>query len=108
MPRGRPTKSVIRDNMIEIVGVLGKAYGYEIYKIYREIFPKVTLRVMYYHLRKGVDLGEFKKHKVIVETGDYSWGNSAEKILYTLGRNGKPKGDPRVREFLEKRRKQKK
>ena len=107
MPRGRPTKSIIRDNMVEIVGVLGKAYGYEIYKVYREIFPKVTLRVMYYHLAKGVNLGEFRKNKVIVESGEYSWGTSAEKIYYTLGKNAAPKGDARVKDFFEKRMKKK-
>ena len=102
MPRGRPVKSQIRQNMIEIMAVLGKAYGYEIYKTYKQIFPRVTLRVMYYHLKKGVDLGEFKQHKVVVEHGEFSWGSSVEKTLYTLGKNAKVTGDVRVKDFFQR------
>jgi len=105
MPRGRPINSQIRQNMIEILNFLGKAYGYEIYKIYKEIYPSVTLRVMYYHLKKGVELKEFKLVKVIKEEGEYSWGNSAEKIYYTIGENANPKIDNRVKEYLENKRK---
>lgn len=105
MPRGRPVKSQVRQNMIEIMAVLGKAYGYELYKAYKEIYPRVTLRVMYYHLKKGVDIGEFKQHKVIIEHGEFSWGSSVEKTIYTLGKNAKPKGEDRVKEFFEKKKK---
>jgi len=57
MKKGRPVKSEIRQNMVEILHFIPKAYGYELYKVYVAIFPKVTLRSIYYHLKKGVDLG---------------------------------------------------
>jgi len=48
--RGRPVKSEIRQNIVEILFYLKRAYGYDIYKVYIKIFPKVTLRSIYYHL----------------------------------------------------------
>jgi hypothetical protein len=56
---------------------------------------------MYYHLKKGVELGEFVKLRVEKDEGDYSWGPSAERIIYKLGSNAKPKGDTRVQEYLK-------
>ena len=44
MKKGRPVRSEIRQNIVEILHFIKKAYGYEIYKIYVAIFPKVTLR----------------------------------------------------------------
>lgn len=101
MPRGRPVKSVIRQNVVEILFHIKKAYGYDIYKSYVKIFPKVTLRSIYYHLRKGVSLGEFQILNIEREKGDYSWGAEAEKIYYGLGSNAKPVGNERVREYFE-------
>ncbi|MEK6951310.1 MAG: hypothetical protein AABX13_06325 [Nanoarchaeota archaeon] len=101
MKRGRPTKSVIRQNVIEILHHLQQGYGYEISKIYNAVFPKVTQRSIYYHLRKGVQLQEITLHKIEVEKGDFSWGNSVEKIYYGLGSNAKPIGNIQVKEFLE-------
>src|SRR3989338_4197648 len=101
MPRkGRPTQSQIRQNMVEILYYQKKAYGYEIYKTYVRIFPKVTLRVIYYHLKKGVALGEFLIHKIELEKGDYSWGGEAEKIYYTLGPQAKPTGNAQITEYF--------
>ena len=102
MPRGRPVRSTIRQNIIEILYFLGKAYGYDIYKVYKAVFPKVTLRSIYYHLRKGVSLGEFKIEKIEQEKGDYSWGETAEKIYYSLGDNAKPTGNEKVKEYIDK------
>jgi hypothetical protein len=76
--------------MVDMLGYMGKAYGYEIYKHYREIFPTCTLRLIYYHLRKGVTLGEFAKDEVRTEKGNYSWGGSSEQHVYSLGRNASP------------------
>jgi hypothetical protein len=104
MPRGRPVKSQIRQNIVEILYFLGKAYGYDIYKIYKAVYPKVTLRSIYYHLRKGVQLGEFKVEKIEREKGDYSWGGEAEKIYYALGPNAKPSVDQKVKDYLDRRR----
>lgn len=103
MPRGRPVKSEIRQNIVEILFFMKQGYGYEIYKAYIAIFPKVTMRSIYYHLKKGVDLGEFKVDKVEKEKGDYSWGGEAEKIYYALGDKAKPIGNERAREHFEKK-----
>jgi hypothetical protein len=89
--------------MVEILYFLGNAYGYQIFKVYRELFPRVTLRVMYYHLKKGVELGEFKQHKVVREEGEYSWGTHAERTYYSLGKDAKPIILNKVKEFTEKK-----
>ena len=99
--RGRPIGSQVRQNIIEILHHTGKAYGYEIYKTYVSIFPKVTLRLIYYHLKKGVSLGEFRLSKVESEKGDYSWGDQAEKHYYSLGDNAKPSGERRVVDYFQ-------
>ncbi len=101
MARGRPVKSEIRQNIIEILFFLKEGYGYNIYKTYRNIFPNTTMRSIYYHLRKGVELGEFKINKVEKEKGDFSWGSEVEKIYYGLGPNAKPLGNERVKEAIE-------
>ena len=103
MARGRPAKSAIRQNIVEILYFLKQGYGYEIYKIYREVFPTVTLRSIYYHLRKGVQLEEFKIQRIKKESGNYSWGESAEKIYYSLGPNAKPTGIEKVKKAIEKK-----
>lgn len=103
MPKGRPIRSEIRQNMIEILYRMKEGYGYGIYRTYITIFPKVTMRSIYYHLKKGVTLNEFKVSKIEKEKGDYSWGPEAEKIYYSLGSNAKPSGNERVREYFEKK-----
>ena len=102
MKRGRPIGSEIRQNIIEILAVKGRGYGYEIHKIYITLFPPCTRENVYYHLRKGVSLGEFDIEEVKQEKGEYSWGTVVEKKYYKLGTNAKPKGDPRVKEYFEK------
>lgn len=102
MKRGRPCQSEIRQNIIEILYFLGKGYGYQLSKIYNEVFPKVSQRSIYYHLRKGLSLGEIDLNKIEEETGDFSWGKTAEKIYYSLGKKAKPKGELKVKEFLGK------
>ncbi len=97
----RPTKSVIRQNIIEILHYLGEGYGYQIAKIYNEVFPPVTMRSVYYHLRKGVQTGELNVHKIGVEKGEFSWGDSVEKIYYTIGRYGDPVGLAKVKKFVK-------
>jgi hypothetical protein len=102
MVRGRPIKSRIRQNMIEILFYLKKATGYDIYKHYIRIFGKVTLRSMYYHLKIGTGLNEFKIEKIVEEKGDFSWGNTTEKIYYELGSKSEPKLPNDVKEYFEK------
>ena len=101
MPRGRPVKSAIRQNVIEILSYLGKGYGYQISKIYNDIFPQVTQRSIYYQLQKGVKTQEFEIHKIETEKGDYSWGDSVEKIYYSLGIQANQKGEERVHKYLK-------
>lgn len=103
MARGRPAKSEIRQNIIEILFFIKRGYGYYIYKIYREVFASVTMRSIYYHLKKGLQLEEFKVDKIEKVKGDYSWGPEAEKIYYALGPNAKPAGNEKVKEFLDKK-----
>lgn len=102
MKKGRPCQSVIRQNILEILYFLGKGYGYQISKIYNEVFAKASQRSVYYHLKKGISLGEIELNKVEQEEGDFSWGRTAEKTYYSLGKKAKPKGELRVKEFLEK------
>jgi len=102
MARGRPIKSQIRQNIVEILHFLNQGYGYQIAKIYNEVFPQVTQRSIYYHLRKGIQTKEIKINKIKQEEGDFSWGRMVEKIYYTLGPESAPKEDQRVKDFLEK------
>jgi len=105
MKRGRPTKSGIRQNIVEILFYMKKGYGYDIYKEYIEIFPKPTLRVIYYHLKKGATLGEFSVKEIKQVKGDYSWGANAEKIYYELGPNAKPTMNADVKKYFDKKKK---
>ena len=103
MQRGRPVKSEIRKNIAEILYYMKEGYGYEIAKAYLQIFPRVSQRVIYYHLKKGEALGEFKISKIKKESGEYSWGGEAEKVYYSLGIKAELKKDERVKEFFEKK-----
>ena len=98
MPRGRPVSSNIRQNIVDILYYLGSGYGYEIYGIYRMVFPKCTNEVIYYHLKKGTLLGLFDVDRLERSSGDYSWGPLSEKTYYKLG----PKAKPRINEVLRK------
>ncbi len=98
--KGRPPQSQIRQNIIEILHHLGSAYGYQISKLYSQLYPNATRRVIYYHLKKGLDLEEFKIDRVEHEKGSFSWGNVAEKTYYALDKNAKPRGDPRIKELV--------
>ena len=106
--KGRPIESAIRQRIIEILYFLKESYGYDIYKVYDAVFPKATMRSIYYHLKKGVELGEFKVKKIKSEKGNYSWGGEAKKIYYALGPNAKPKIEKRVKEHLDKLKKKSK
>jgi len=100
--KGRPCQSDIRQNIVEILYFLGKGYGYQLSKVYNEIFSKASQRSIYYHLKKGVSIGELELNKIEQEEGDFSWGKVVEKRYYSLGKRAKPKGELRVKEFLEK------
>ncbi|MBW2965401.1 hypothetical protein KY363_08140 [Candidatus Woesearchaeota archaeon] len=103
MKRGRPTKSVIRQNIVELLYFLGDGYAYDIYKHYVELFPQVTMRSVYYHLKKGVATNEFVVKDVKKEKGEYSWGGEAEKIYYGLGPSAAPQMLPTVKTYFDKK-----
>ena len=103
MGRGRPIGSAVRQNVIEILYFLGSAHGYHIYKIYKNVYAPVTLRAIYYHLKKGIETDELAIADIQKEQGDFSWGTEAEKTYYTLGRRAKPKIDARLKLFLDSR-----
>ena len=88
--------------MVEILHHAGTVYGYQMSKLHSQLFPPATRRVIYYHLKKGIETGEFEIGEVKRETGDFSWGSVVEKTYYTLGKNAKPKGNPQVKEFFER------
>lgn len=105
MGRGRPVKSAIRQNIVEILYFLGKGYGYDIYKTYRDIFTPVTMRSIYYHLNKGIETEEFKIAEVKKEQGNYSWGNTVTKTYYSLGSKAKPTMNEEVKKYFDKKQK---
>ena len=96
MPRGRPVASEIRQHLVELLHHLGKGYGYQLHKIYTEVYGHVTREVVYYHLKKGVEIGEFEVEMVKQESGAYSWGRTVEKIYYRLGPQAKPQLESKV------------
>ncbi len=95
--------SKVRQNVVEILYFLGSAHGYHIYKVYKNVFEPVTLRAIYYHLKKGVETEELAVADVQKERGDFSWGTEAEKTYYKLGRRAKPRIDERLKLFLDSR-----
>lgn len=99
--RGRPEKSPIRQNIVEILHYLEQGYGYQIAKIYNEIFPQVTQRSIYYHLHKGILTKEIKLDQIEEEKGNFSWGSVVEKTYYALGAEAQPKGDERIKNYLQ-------
>lgn len=103
--RGRPVQSQVRQNIIEILYYIKKGYGYDISRIHNAVFPSVSMRNVYYHLKKGVEIGEIKVHKIKKEEGAYSWGNFVEKTYYTLGENASPKGISKIKGYLTRRKK---
>lgn len=103
MQRGRPIKSSIRNNIIEILYFLKKAHGYEIYKIYKEIFGKVAQKSIYYNLNKGISTKEFELKQVKKQLGNYSWGSTSEINIFTLGAHANPQINKQVKDYFDKR-----
>ena len=100
MVKGRPIKSQIRQNIVEILHYLGEGYGYQIAKIYKEVFPSATQRSIYYNLRKGLLTNEIQVQKIEEEKGEFSWGSVVEKKYYSLGKSAEPKGEKRVKDYV--------
>lgn len=99
--RGRPSESIIRKNIAELLFFLGEAYGYELYKRYVKVFKqKINMRSVYYHLNRGVELGEFAIKEVQTVRGNFTWGNGVRRVVFKLGANARPSGSVEVREKL--------
>lgn len=90
MPRGRPRRSATRDRIAEILAVIERGTGYDIFKVYRQVFGQITSRSIYYNLHQGVLLDLFELDEIATESGSFSWGPKAEKKYYRLGRKAKP------------------
>ena len=101
--KGRPPKSAVRQNIINILAVLGEGYAYDIAKAYMDLFPRVSTRLIYYHLKKGIDLQEFSGKGTKTEQGAYSWGTAADKSYYGIGPAATPVKNQAIEEYFEKR-----
>ena len=106
MVKGRPIKSKIRQNIVEILYYLDEGYGYQIAKMYNEIFPTATQRSIYYNLQKGLLTKEIQVHKIKDEKGPFTGVWLVEKKYYSLGKNAEPTGEKRVQDFLKKYKKE--
>ncbi|MBD3262992.1 hypothetical protein GF374_01280 [Candidatus Woesearchaeota archaeon] len=100
--RGRSLGSPIRDNLIELLHFVGPSYGYYLYKKYKKVFGDVSLRSIYHHLSKGVELGLFEVKGVEKAKGDYSWGAGVQRTVYKLSTGASPKKDPAIKNALKK------
>jgi len=70
----------------------GPLHGYEIYKRYREKFGKISPRLIYYHLEKGVMEGIFEIVKIEEVDGEFSWGRKSVRKYYSLRAKQKVEG----------------
>jgi len=84
--QGRPIGSNVRTNIINLLSKEGPMHGYQIYQEYIKYYPKVSMRLIYYHLKKGVSLEELKIHKIEKKKGEFSWGNEVQNILYAVNK----------------------
>jgi Fe2+ or Zn2+ uptake regulation protein len=98
--RGRVVGSVIRDNLVELLFHINKAHAYELYKHYKKVYGPVSIRSIYYNLTKGKDLGVFEIKEIQKVEGNFSWGPSAQRIIFALGKTAQPKGDSKVKDML--------
>jgi|APSaa5957512622_1039677.scaffolds.fasta_scaffold169374_2 hypothetical protein len=89
---GRKPKSDIRDEMVELLYFMKEAYGYELYKKYCKVYDKkISMRSVYYHLNKGVELGIFNLKEIRDVKGDFSWGSGVKQVIFQLSSNAQPK-----------------
>lgn len=87
--RGRPTFSIVRNNIIEMIKEEGEDYGYNIYLKYNKKYPKVALRSIYYNLHKAIELGLLNK-RIVKATGKFSWGDELTRCMFSLNEAMKP------------------
>jgi len=99
---GRKPKSDIRDEMVELLFFLREAYGYELYKKYCQVYDKkVSMRSIYYHLNKGVELGVFNLKEIREVKGEFSWGTGVKQVIFQLGEAATPQGNKNIHEKLK-------
>jgi hypothetical protein len=101
MKRGRPLNSPVRQNITELLSQFGELHGYDVYKHYVKVFPKVSIRAVYYSLKKGVEMKHFKVSKVEKQQGSYSWGPEAQRVYYALGEKANPAGDEKAKKYYD-------
>lgn len=99
MPAGRPIKSDVRQKIVNILYLKNPLCGYDIYKTYLQVYGKVSIRLIYYHLKKGLQTQEIEIAEIRKTRGDYSWGSEAEKIYYSVGKLAKPNIDENVKKL---------
>ncbi len=100
MPQGRPSKSVVRDRLVEMLFIAGRLTAYEAHKHYLRLFGKASQRNIYYQLQKGEAQGIFSK-EVVVEKGEYTWGATAQKTYYSLTSQARPQINKEVRDYFQ-------
>lgn len=79
----KDVRNSVRSRIVEILKE-SPAYGYSVYKKYRSRFGSVSLRLIYYHLRKGEEDGLFEVVDVEKASGEFSWGESSKRKYYKL------------------------
>lgn len=86
-PLPAKNRSKIRDNLVEIfLQEQGPLYGYLINKKYNRTYGRLSLRLTYYHLAKGVSEGVFRIIEKRKTPGGFSWGGLSERIYYELSK----------------------
>ncbi|MGM5480042.1 MAG: hypothetical protein ACQESC_01120 [Nanobdellota archaeon] len=101
MSRGRPSYSVVREHIKEILFVFGSLTAYDIYSHYKVLFAKTSMRNVYYQCERGVSLEVFDK-KTVEEKGSFSWGSVSRKVYYSLNAKDGVNPDSRVFEYANK------
>jgi len=96
--RGRIVGSVIRDNIVELLYFMEKSHAYELAKTYKKVFGPISIRSVYYNLKKGLELNVFEVRDIQKVEGNFSWGTTA----HGLTNNAAPKADPKLKEILTK------
>ena len=100
MPRGRPSISLVRERLKEILFFTGEITAYDAHKHYINLFAKTSQRNVYYQLRKGVDKGDFVVD-VKNESGDFSWGDTTRKVYYSLASKEGVTIDKRLQRYFQ-------
>lgn len=98
---GRPPRSIVREQLAELLFIIGKLSAYDAHKHYIHIFGVATQRNIYYQLRRGVELGIFRVEDVVEEKGEYSWGDTTRKIYYSLTSQAQPQLNTKVKIYVD-------